>query len=271
MPANLANSELISQVRSPLSANGQVTEGSGPWRMAGPGRKTYRPKGQVRRMYLGEWLNRLEVKQGQLAKGVGVSATYISELVNPKSGEAAKNPTPGLLLAISEFLGITVNDLYAPPPSRSDMERAPQPNKRCSHVYWLRAASSSIAAFLAGSVTAGCVHHSPTPDMATTPVVLASQQIAVVETTIRKDLKDPDSAQFSGYQAAVDANGIIAVCGYVNAKNSYGGYIGRQPFVGYFPGTSTTFNLGEVASPNEYNFSANRVRAQCQRSGIAIN
>lgn len=89
--------------------------------MASRGRKTYKPKGAARRLHLGEWLDRLGIKQTELAAAVGITDQYVSELVSPKK---IKKPTPDLLLAISEFLGITVNDLYSPPPSRAEMERA---------------------------------------------------------------------------------------------------------------------------------------------------
>ncbi|WPZ03081.1 zinc ribbon domain-containing protein [Blastomonas marina] len=47
---------------------------------------------------------------------------------------------------------------------------------------------------------------------------------------IRKRLKDPDSAQFRdvGYYSGGRA---AAVCGYVNAKNAFGGFSGYERFV----------------------------------------
>lgn len=44
---------------------------------------------------------------------------------------------------------------------------------------------------------------------------------------VRLDLKDPDSAQFS-YVHHMRGTGYV--CGFVNAKNSYGGYIGDRAF-----------------------------------------
>ena len=41
-------------------------------------------------------------------------------------------------------------------------------------------------------------------------------------------LKDPGSAQFDGLHLSEQQN---AVCGRVNAKNSYGGYVGARPFI----------------------------------------
>lgn len=59
---------------------------------------------------------------------------------------------------------------------------------------------------------------------------------------VRNKLKDPQSARFSRITYQKHTN---VICGYVNAKNSYGGYIGDRRFVivnGYvniLDGTST--------------------------------
>ncbi len=45
-----------------------------------------------------------------------------------------------------------------------------------------------------------------------------------------KKLNDPDSARFSDI-FAVEKAGVKVVCGWVNAKNRYGGYEGRKPFL----------------------------------------
>jgi hypothetical protein len=50
-----------------------------------------------------------------------------------------------------------------------------------------------------------------------------------VEATVKENLKDPDSAKF--YHGNFPYPEKTAVyCGYVNAKNSYGGYSGKQLF-----------------------------------------
>jgi hypothetical protein len=64
------------------------------------------------------------------------------------------------------------------------------------------------------------------------PVTLTELQRRTIEERVREKLKDPDSARFDGFQGGRDDNGFILVCGWVNAKNSYGGYMGRQPFDG---------------------------------------
>lgn len=61
------------------------------------------------------------------------------------------------------------------------------------------------------------------------PVTAALQ--AAAEEAVRSSLKDPESARFKPpFMAFKDEKGDIAVCGYANAKNSYGGYVGFEPF-----------------------------------------
>lgn len=47
---------------------------------------------------------------------------------------------------------------------------------------------------------------------------------------VREMLKDPESAQFSNIYVTQNG-GSPSVCGFVNAKNSYGGYVGKIRFV----------------------------------------
>jgi hypothetical protein len=54
------------------------------------------------------------------------------------------------------------------------------------------------------------------------------------EAEIPKILKDPDSAKFSDVVAVDDDKGGFAVCGKVNAKNSFGAYIGAKSFIYLF-------------------------------------
>ena len=67
-----------------------------------------------RKLYLSEWMARLGVRPVDLARGAGISESYISTL---RAGKLKKNPTPDVLLAISDALRITVNEMYSPPPN----------------------------------------------------------------------------------------------------------------------------------------------------------
>lgn len=56
--------------------------------------------------------------------------------------------------------------------------------------------------------------------------------ISIGESVVRGSLKDPDSAKFeSFYHKVGDNDGYV--CGYVNAKNSYGGYTGKKEYFVY--------------------------------------
>lgn len=58
-----------------------------------------------------------------------------------------------------------------------------------------------------------------------------AQVIKSTEQRIAYGLRDPDSAQFREV-ALVVYKGQAVVCGQVNGKNAYGGYVGFKPFIG---------------------------------------
>lgn len=53
------------------------------------------------------------------------------------------------------------------------------------------------------------------------------EKVSMAEYSVKQMLKDPSSAKFSG--SRLGSNG--AVCGYVNSKNSFGAYAGKQRYV----------------------------------------
>jgi transcriptional regulator with XRE-family HTH domain len=73
---------------------------------------------QYKKLHLGEWLARLNVKQADLARDVDITESYLSKLISGKK----VNPAVSLLLQISDRLGLSVNDLYKQPPSISAIE-----------------------------------------------------------------------------------------------------------------------------------------------------
>jgi hypothetical protein len=70
------------------------------------------------------------------------------------------------------------------------------------------------------------------------PTSLSAEQSAVIEQHVKASLKDPYSAMFGSKSATINEKGVITVCGYVNAKNSFGGYTGMQPYSGVLTGAS---------------------------------
>lgn len=64
------------------------------------------------------------------------------------------------------------------------------------------------------------------------------------ETVVKSQLRDPESAQFSDVTVNVES-----ACGFVNSKNAFGGYSGRQPFVAVGP--NVTFLQGAGKSDSD--------------------
>ena len=69
------------------------------------------------------------------------------------------------------------------------------------------------------------------PSEADTKADKESWMIEKTKAAVKQRLKDPESAEFSSVHTVDNQDGII-VCGYVNAKNSFGGKNGMQRFVG---------------------------------------
>jgi hypothetical protein len=97
----------------------------------------------------------------------------------------------------------------------------------------------TLAAMIGISVLlVGCAQSRSTPAPKAPPVptwknVELTKDIEYSGTALVRDsLKDPDSAKFSGLYAVkrIDGQGPTGLCGYVNAKNSYGGYVGKKRF-----------------------------------------
>lgn len=72
---------------------------------------------------------------------------------------------------------------------------------------------------------------------------LINANVERIKSALTKTLKDPSSAQFKNMVAYGSPNSVIVtfLCGEVNAKNSYGGYIGFRRF----------FTIGEHTSEIE--------------------
>lgn len=64
-------------------------------------------------------------------------------------------------------------------------------------------------------------------------VQLSQAQEDAAKSSVRSSLKDPQSAVFDGlYGTTINPGNAksVVVCGYVNAKNGYGGYTGSSKF-----------------------------------------
>lgn len=66
-----------------------------------------------------------------------------------------------------------------------------------------------------------------------------------VEDAIKNRLRDPYSAKFTHSKYISNGNGEY--CGMVNSKNSYGGYVGKTPFLVMLVGKGNNIHAGIIA------------------------
>lgn len=121
------------------------------------------------------------------------------------------------------------------------------------------------AAFAASVIgLAGCVSSIP----AGVPVQVDDEMHAAIEAGVKRRLKDPNSAMFDRIQVSKVNQNTYNVCGFVNAKNSFGGYSGNAPFYGVlhrgyrfeFRTMADTSKDGEVWA----------LQAVCRKAGIPL-
>lgn len=103
---------------------------------------------------------------------------------------------------------------------------------------------------------------------------LTEAQRRAVADAVRETLKDPDSANFKwlavpATEIETDVGGVF-YCGLVNAKNSYGGYVGFQPYAAMLIRTKSgewvaTRMDSDLPGPEETRVAA--VYATCRQEG----
>ena len=64
---------------------------------------------------------------------------------------------------------------------------------------------------------------------------------------VKAMLNDPDSAKFEGLQAGITSGDV---CGYVNAKNRMGGYVGKTPF--YYVKSDKSAGIVQPLTDNDF-------------------
>lgn len=77
----------------------------------------------------------------------------------------------------------------------------------------------------------------------------ATPTVTQVKAEVLQELKDPGSAQFRGIKLLRDDQGkAYGFCGYVNAKNSFGGYTGENYFLYNFRRQAVALVPAELTS-----------------------
>ena len=74
---------------------------------------------------------------------------------------------------------------------------------------------------------AGCA---PKIEVTALPSPVPEAELAFVTQVLSQDLRDPDSAQFRGWQGFDLSNGDRIICGKINATNGFGGFVGFSAF-----------------------------------------
>jgi hypothetical protein len=139
---------------------------------------------------------------------------------------------------------------------------------RFLRVCWRRAFVLVLAA-----VSAGCISATPPPNLATASIgPPPAGYEETIKAAVSSHLKDPYSAVYT-FQRPVrswafgEEQIMWAVCGTVNAKNSFGGYVGARPFVVYYKyGRVVDTWFREINTPNEH-FGIDRECAKWHAAG----
>lgn len=109
-----------------------------------------------------------------------------------------------------------------------------------------------------------------TPPRQTAPYMLTSDDIAAIKRDLPSSLKDPNSAMFGTMGSSIDTKGVVSVCGYVNARNSFGGYTGQQPYTGILATNREGKRVFAVSGVGDGHYGSMAIFALCQRNGITL-
>lgn len=114
--------------------------------------------------------------------------------------------------------------------------------------------STMLILFGAAVVMGGCVTRE-------VPITLTADEWSRAQDALKAQLRDPDSAQFKDV-VAFRASDLVRVCGMVNARNGFGGYVGFQRFAVML----TDGTVGDLATT-----SPAQVLIQCGAEGLPDN
>jgi hypothetical protein len=102
-----------------------------------------------------------------------------------------------------------------------------------------------------------------------TPEPLGPDVIGLIQEGVRERLKDPESARFGTLVGGRDRKGIFSACGWVNAKNSVGGYTGIMPFAGIMIEVSKK-RVFQIVGMGDGGDGSGAVLALCKALGLPL-
>ena len=101
------------------------------------------------------------------------------------------------------------------------------------------------------------------------PESLGPDVIGLIHEAVRERLKDPESARFGTLVGGHDQKGVFSACGWVNSKNSFGGYTGIMPFAGIMIEVSNK-RVFHVVSMGDGGDGSGAVLALCKTLGLPL-
>lgn len=131
----------------------------------------------------------------------------------------------------------------------------PRKNDQMPSLLPARTMPSGAKALIALAISVMVIGAAPKHRVAQ-PVDPHAALFARVRAAVMDGLKDPDSAKFKPFTLVTDADGNKKVCGQVNAKNAYGGYVG-------FTGFAYALELGDLVfapNPDDHDFNERNYR-----------
>lgn len=97
-------------------------------------------------------------------------------------------------------------------------------------------------------------------------ITIGQEERFAIEAEVKRSLKDPASANFRWLPSAAQDG---AYCGLVNAKNSYGGYTGFQPYFAHIARMSygLSVTILKIGSGGSASASIEKV---CRKAGLNL-
>lgn len=101
----------------------------------------------------------------------------------------------------------------------------------------------------------------------------AAKEVAAGDIQLAKGrMKDPDSAKFEGVRVLrfkMMGSTVVMTCGSLNAKNSFGGYVGFKPFWVYEGVFTETFDH-YYPKDNSLTYLMGSIQTACLSDGMAV-